>query len=415
MSTIKVSITGSNVARDNHWEIPTGSITPVRTLLIEAGPRRNRATTQSINLADWTLNAVTRTSSFAEAPDGTMTATFIKETTTNNFHYFEIPSSVGTGTLSGNSIFLKPAGRTRFYVGMYDTFTGNYALADVNLTGTGSINGTVVNASNSIPSIRIVPYSGSWYRVDTVARAGSFGNPAFQIQILSASSNSYTGNGTSGVYVWGYQDNEWNRGSEISGIAPTMFIRGEGTTQTGSRDRDIIYWTAPSPQPMTVYIRGIIQGNTVISTERKFIQFGNAQIGGVHAGISTNGAAIDATPRTQFISYYTSTVTSTVTPFDGILPGHAVELSMRLYKTGSGVGTQLSYALNDGTVQLGNSSSIAVGAIPATWNQINSMSLCTSDSSIQYTHAFAFRNILVATGSKTLEQMRTLAGLPSGD
>lgn len=408
MSTIKVSITGSNIPRDNHWEIPSGSITPVRTLLIEAGPRRNRATTQSINLADWTLNAVTRTSSFAEAPDGTMTATFIKENTANTFHYFQIASSVGTNTLTGTSIYLKPAGRTRFYVGLNDT-SGAYAMADVTLTGTGSINGTITGGTSGIPSIRIVPYSGSWYRVDVVSRAASFGNPPFQIQLISGSTNSYTGNGTSGVYVWGYNDGDWNRGSEIYGIAPTMFIRGEGT-QTGSRDRDVIYWTAPTPQPMTIYVRGIVQGNTLVYSERKIIQFGNYAAGTTHAGISTNGGALENTARTQFISNYRA-VSSTVTPTNGIQPGHAIELSMRLYKTGSGVGTQISYALNGGTVQLGSSSSISSGDFASSWYQINSMSLCTSDTFQQYLQSFAFRNILIATGSKTLEEMRTLAGI----
>lgn len=408
MSTIKVSITGSNVVRDNHWEIPSGSITPVRTLLIEAGPRKNRATTESINLSGWTLTNVTRTASFTSAPDGTTTATFIKENTVNSFHYFDIPAAVGTNTLTGNSIFLKPAGRTRFYVGLNDT-SGAYALADITLTGTGSVNGTVVNGTAAIPTIRIVPYSGSWYRVDIVARAASFGNPPFQIQMLSGSTNSYTGNGTSGVYVWGYNDGAWNNVGEIRGTAPTMFVRGVGT-QTGSRDRDVIYWTVPSPRPMTIYIRGVVQGNISTGAERKIIQLGNYGAAQTYAGIANEGVVTDTTVRTQFIANYRA-VTSSVTPSTGIRLGDPIELSMRIYPTGSGAGVQLSYALNGGTVQLGNSSSIDGTGFPATWYQINSMSLCTSDTFIQYAQSFAYRNILIATGSKTLEQMRTLAGI----
>jgi hypothetical protein len=209
--------------------------------------------------------------------------------------------------------------------------------------------------------------------------------------------------------VWGYNDGDWNRGGETNGIAPTMFIRGQGT-DTGSRARDVIYWTAPTPQPMTIYMRGIVQGNTAITSERKLIQFGNYSVGGTNAGISTNGSAGENTVRTQFISNY-KTVTSTVTPSTGIRVGDPIELSMLLYKTGSGVGTQISYALNGGTVQLGNSSSISSGDFSADWNGINSMSLCTSDTFIQYSQAFAFRNILIATGSKTLQEMRTLAGI----
>ena len=410
MSTIRVAITGSNVARDNHWEIPSGSLTPVRTLLIEAGPRNNRRVSESIHFTGsvWSFTNVTRTASFAEAPDGTQTATFIKENTANGFHYSQITARIGTNTLTGLSIFLKPAGRTRFYVGINDTFTGNYAVADVTLTGTGTVNGTLVNGTAAIPSIRIVPYSGSWYRIDTVVRAASFGNPAYQVQLHNGTSTSYTGNGTSGVYMWGYTDGDWNT-NDLNGMAPTMFIRGEGE-QSGSRDRDVIYWTAPTPQPMTVYARGVVQGNTGVTSERKIIQLGNYAIGGVHAGISTNGAAGENTVRTQFISNY-RTVTSTVTPSTGIRAGDPIELSMRLYRTGSGVGTQISYALNGGPVQVGNTSSIASGDFEASWNVINSMSLCTSDVFTQYSQAFAFRNILLVTGSKSLGEMRTLAGI----
>ncbi len=407
MSTIRVAITGSNVVRDNHWEIPSGSLTPVRTLLIEAGPRNNRQVSQSIHFtgSSWTFSNVTRTASFAEAPDGTMTATFIRENTVNNFHYFEIPSSVTTNIFTGTSIYMKPAGRTRFYVGLNDT-SGNYALADITLTGTGSYTGNVTGGTAAVSSVRIVPYSGSWYRVDVVARAASFGSPPFQIQLISASTNSYTGNGTSGVYVWGYNDGDWNRGTEINGIASTMFIRGEGT-QTGSRARDAITWTSPAPQPMTVYVRGVIQSTTIHAlsdlTTFKILKLGTGTpTGTTTAGLYTNGSTFTS---------YLKTVSSTVTPSVTLRPGAAVELSMRIYTTGSGYGTQLSYALDGGAVSVGASSSISAGALAATWENGNTLVLCDSDTSSQYAMSFAYRNILIATGSKTLAEMRTLAGI----
>jgi hypothetical protein len=84
---------------------------------------------------------------------------------------------------------------------------------------------------------------------------------------------------------------------------------------------------------------------------------------------------------------------------------------MRIYPTGSGYGTQLSYALNGGTTSLGASSSISAGALAATWQNGNTLVLCDSDSSAQYAMSFAFRNILIATGSRALEEMRTLTGI----
>lgn len=300
---------------------------------------------------------------------------------------------------------MKPAGRTRFYVGLNDT-SGNYAMADITLTGTGSYTGNITGGTAAVSSVRIVPYSGSWYRVDVVARAASFGNPPFQIQLHNGTSNSYTGDGASGVYVWGYNDGDWNRGSEINGIAPTMFIRGQ-STDTGSRARDAISWTSPAPQPMTVYVRGVVQGTTIHAssdlTTFKMLKLGTGTpTGTTTAGLYTNG--------TTFTSYL-KTVSSTVTPSVTLRPGSAVELSMRIYPTGSGYGTQLSYALNGGTVQLGASSSISAGALAATWENGNTMVLCDSDSGAQYAMSFAYRNILIATGSKTLEEMRTLAGI----
>jgi hypothetical protein len=151
-----------------------------------------------------------------------------------------------------------------------------------------------------------------------------------------------------------------------------------------------------------MYVRGVVQGTTTFASTYKIVKLGT----GSTSGTTTAGLYSSASTFSSYYGNVTSSVTASINN-----PGSAIELSMRIYPTGSGVGTQISYARDGGAVTQGASSSIFSGAFPATWQNGNTLVLCDSDSGTQYGLSFAYRNILIATGSRTLTEMRTLAGI----
>jgi flagellin-like hook-associated protein FlgL len=133
----------------------------------------------------------------AVAPDGTTTAEKMIENTENGAHIFSrtfgIPSA-GTYVLS---IHAKQSERTR--IGIGNTTSGHYAIFDTS-------NGSVVQASQSTVSGGKLEqaYSNGWYRfscVITVTAATSVG----VLLVSSGTTISYTGDGTSGIFIWGAQ------------------------------------------------------------------------------------------------------------------------------------------------------------------------------------------------------------------
>jgi len=141
-----------------------------------------------------TLNAAT-------APDGASTADLITENTSTGNHLIQQSVAVTTGTVYTYAVYAKlPAGSTRQVT---------LLLANTNFTVSPNAtfnlsSGTVVATFNGTASIVSLP--GNWYRlVLTTVAATSSGSNAISIRLHDGTSNSYTGDGTSGIYIWGAQ------------------------------------------------------------------------------------------------------------------------------------------------------------------------------------------------------------------
>lgn len=160
----------------------------------------------------YVLGATTSTTGSFLAPDGTNTATLITEDTTNNIHriYYgtsgQSPSinlqqnkyytvsfyAKNNGRPVSDSILELPSGRAGV---TYNLSTGTL----VNYT---TLNGVVLNSS--IDSV-----GNGWYRISYTTKetasiaAGAVATIARYYN--ENNSGSYTGNGLSGSYIWGYQ------------------------------------------------------------------------------------------------------------------------------------------------------------------------------------------------------------------
>jgi hypothetical protein len=161
------------------------------------------------------------------APTGTTTADKVVEDTSNGYHYIETTNVLSLGQTYTVSCFLKKAERTFGYIGVY-TFESKQIR--VNLT-----TGVIENTVGTWISTSIEDYGNGWYRVvgtfSALVATYFFTGPA-----LNATTVSYTGDGTSGIYVWGAQ-------LEV-GSYPTSYI--PTTSAAVTRNADAIYKTGIS-------------------------------------------------------------------------------------------------------------------------------------------------------------------------
>ena len=165
------------------------------------------------------------------APDGTTTADKIYNDTTTGEHYIEDVLSSG---LSGNfthSVFVKAAEYTKVvlrpvHIGESTNTSGcTFDLSNETATTPGGIGS---NAS-------IQKFPNGWYRISmTLTLTGANTSNAFRLHLRENESSilNYTGDGTSGFYIWGAQVE--------AGSFPTSYIPTQGSTRTRQRDDVVI-------------------------------------------------------------------------------------------------------------------------------------------------------------------------------
>jgi hypothetical protein len=167
------------------------------------------------------------------APNGSITADLLTEDTSTGQHrvYQTVSGTVNTNAYT-LSVYVKAKERTRFYVGIVDSpGFSRQGNAVFNLS-----NGTIFSASTGlngatggVASIQNV--GDGWYRCSYALTLGGTNTAIFcDLNIVSAGSTiSYTGDGTSGMYIWGAQLE--------AGAFPTSYI--PTTTATVTRSADV--------------------------------------------------------------------------------------------------------------------------------------------------------------------------------
>jgi len=189
----------SGVARFDH------NPTTFESLGLEIEESRTNLFTYSeqFDNAGWTKGLLSVIANTVVAPDGTLNGDKLVEDTSNGQHH--VRQSV-TGLSSGStltlSVYFKAAERTTAQLYINDnTTTGNRVQADFNLsagtTSSATNVGTFTGATSSI-----TPVGNGWYRC--VLTGVATGVTAVQGRAIIGTT-SYTGDGYSGIYIWGAQ------------------------------------------------------------------------------------------------------------------------------------------------------------------------------------------------------------------
>ena len=147
--------------------------------------------------AVWGKNNITVTQNNAISPNGSLTATLIVPTTSTNAKTLDTTSFLPASHYK--SIYCKTSGYRYIQINWGSGFSLAYANFDI-------IDGIVTLQSGCIA--KIVDVGNGWFRISTNVTSNSV-TTAHGYTIISASNStrgsSMTGDGTSGIYIWGAQ------------------------------------------------------------------------------------------------------------------------------------------------------------------------------------------------------------------
>ena len=147
----------------------------------------------------WGKVRATVSANGAAAPDGTMTADkLVEDATASNSHLIASASvSFTSGTTYTFTVYAKAGERSQLGInGPAGTGLDNPAVFNLS-------NGTVVSAGSFTASLQAL--ANGWYRCIATATASGTGSGPVILRLALAGSTTYTGDGASGVYIWGAQ------------------------------------------------------------------------------------------------------------------------------------------------------------------------------------------------------------------
>jgi hypothetical protein len=249
-----IEVVSANTPRFDHsYNSSTGSVNSLGLLIEES--RSNLITySEQFDNAGWskTNAGITTNTSATTAPDGTNTAEKLVENTSSSAQHFQTQSiTIVANTLYTATIFIKANTRSSIRFGFLNNTLSNGAYAHFNAS-TGVISSQTTAGTASSVSFSMDSFTSGWYRcrVSCIVDNSSTTSVVF-IGIVDNSNNAvYTGDGTSGIYIWGAQVE--------TGAFPTSYIPTSGSTVTRSADNASITGTNFSsfynPSEGTVFV-----------------------------------------------------------------------------------------------------------------------------------------------------------------
>jgi hypothetical protein len=185
----------AGVARFEHNPITGESL----GLLIEE-QRTNLLTSSEEFNTTWTATRSSVVANAIVAPDGTLTGDKLVEDTTASNTHFVTQTQTATATTTTFSCYAKAGERTQINLHSFESSTpSNPIVAIFNLSS-----GTVVSTSGNTTSASITPVGNGWYRC-VVTGTTALVATTWNIRPAVSGNVTYTGDGYSGLYVWGAQ------------------------------------------------------------------------------------------------------------------------------------------------------------------------------------------------------------------
>jgi len=285
-------------------------------LLIEESRANLLTYSAEFDNAAWTKVNSSVTADAAVSPDGTSNADkLIEDSSVSVFHRTTsifVSSTSGTYTAS---VFLKAAERSFAFLAVTDNITGAMERR-INLA-TGVVDSTNVSGAGSWTSITAssVNIGNGWWRLTITGTQGAGTVLTTIVSIGDATgARVYTGNGTSGLFVWGAQLE--------AGAFPTSYIPTTTTALTRAADVASVNTLSPwfNSASSTLYSEFVWEGLKSTSGQA-YAQFDDgstnnrivAAAGSSNANImtTTSGGTSDGSAATPATVFATNTIYKT--------------------------------------------------------------------------------------------------------
>jgi hypothetical protein len=213
-----------------------------RGVLIEGSRTNLLLRSQEFDDAAWTKNGSTITPNATTAPDGTLTADKLVETAALIPHNVIQGATLAATTNYTQSIIAKAAERRYIQITSSTNFSGGGSAYQNFDLQTGTLQGSV----GSKPAT-IRPLTDGWFICSFTDTSVSAGAGQFAIVVVdgpTASRNpSYTGDGTSGIFIWGAQ---LEAAAFPSSYIPTV-------AAAATRASDVLSYTAGVTYPLQLW------------------------------------------------------------------------------------------------------------------------------------------------------------------
>jgi len=198
---------------------------------------------EAFDNAGWTkTRASIVTGAQANPVNGLFNAQKLMEDTSTNSHSIIAGTALPANTPLCFSLYVKPDGRN---VRVTAYTASNGLRATFNFSTLATTNGSYGNST--FTSATITALSGGWYRIALIGIASSNeANPTVAIELLNGTTLSYTGDGSSGVFIYGAQ---LSNSASLDAYVPTPGAAPSSTAYYGPRlDYD----------PVTLQPRGLL-------------------------------------------------------------------------------------------------------------------------------------------------------------
>jgi hypothetical protein len=217
---------------------PATAGNPSRGLLIEESRTNLLQRSEEFDDAYWTADDASITANAATSPSGTTTADKLVENSATSTHRVRRTqiTHAGTAATVTATVFAKAAERSQLQIDVIAVVgsdsTGGRATFNLSAGTVGAFAGTQTGTGTAgTGSASITAVGSGWYRCVVVLNPTAGITPTSNqvyFSLNNGTSNSYTGDGTSGLYLWGAQ-------LEV-GAFPTSYIPTTSAAVTRAAD-----------------------------------------------------------------------------------------------------------------------------------------------------------------------------------
>jgi hypothetical protein len=176
---------------------------PILGRVPSVGRRNLLVRTEEFDNAAWAKTSATVTANTTADPNGIVTADSLIETATSDRHFIRVTQNPLANTTYTLSIYAKSLSGNRFLqIALVDGGTGKFGSFDIE-------NGVLGAVQDSGVTRQIVSLGNGWFRCSISYTMSATPGTNQNVDILLSSSDiraqTYLGDGTSGLFIWGAQ------------------------------------------------------------------------------------------------------------------------------------------------------------------------------------------------------------------